>query len=269
MPPNLPSDLIPPSVSPLSIEQRRRKIVPCIYKRCILPPQLNFYFSLHYENRGKLFNFWDKLQQSIQSPDNYSSATMSTVGVISPKVAITEIDSVNRVETVREAAGPLMFPPPPKLRAGSSMFDLTTVSGDGDPQRATPPPLHLKQGTSKKSPSSLLSRFRLGEKDKSKSFWDLSPSKVPANISLVNTANDSPLTPDDQQHVAAATTKKQKWYKKILTPKSHEKRASGETTPTSSRSFNSELYLGPPVENGAIGEEAGYKKKKKKKLLAW
>lgn len=260
--------------------------MPCIYKKCILPPQLNFYFSLHYENRGKLFNFWDKLQQSIQSPDNYSSAThTSSVAVVSPKITITEIDSVSQIEVVREA-GPvmMMFPPPPKLRAGSSMFDLTAIEVD-DPQRASPSSVKHNSGV-KKSPSSLLSRFKLGDKDKSKSFWDLSSAKSQKKLSdnssasavdflapecamdsITSTTSASNLT------VPGSTTKKLKWYKKIMPPKSREGKKSnhGDSTPTSSRSFSGELYLGPPVEDSPIGEEGvkQMKKKKKKKLLGW
>lgn len=249
-----------------------------------MPPQLNFYFSLHYENRGKLFNFWDKLQQSIQSPDNYSSAThTSSVGVVSPKITITEINSVSQVEAVREA-GPLMFPPPPKLRAGSSMFDLTAI--EDDPQRASPS--SVKQSGIKKSPSSLLSRFKLGDKDKSKSFWDLSSTKSPKKLSLADNSSASAvdfLAPECAMDSITSTTsasnlsgpesksKKLKWYKKIMPLKAREGKKSndGDLTPTSSRSFSGELYLGPPVEDSPIGEEdvKQMKKKKKKKLLGW
>ncbi|XP_077282965.1 myeloid differentiation primary response protein MyD88 [Arctopsyche grandis] len=50
----------------LGIEQRRRKIIPCVYKDCKLPLPLSFYFLLHYERSGPLWNFWDKLRDSLK-----------------------------------------------------------------------------------------------------------------------------------------------------------------------------------------------------------
>jgi len=52
----------------IGIEQRQRKIVPCIYQKFLLPPQLNYYFVLDYTRSGRLWNFWDKLSQSVSSP---------------------------------------------------------------------------------------------------------------------------------------------------------------------------------------------------------
>uniref|UniRef100_A0A0K8TL98 Putative tir domain protein n=1 Tax=Tabanus bromius TaxID=304241 RepID=A0A0K8TL98_TABBR len=51
----------------LGIEQRRRKIVPCVYRACELPPTLSFYFLLYYERSGRFWNFWDKLRDSLQA----------------------------------------------------------------------------------------------------------------------------------------------------------------------------------------------------------
>lgn len=208
----------------------------------------------------------------------------SSVGVVGPKVTLTEIDPVSRVEVVREA-GPQMFPPPPKLRAGSSMFDLSCIDGDDRQQQSSPK--SVKLSGPKKSPS-LLSRFRMGDKDKAKSFWDLSPTKSPKSEPLADNASASginQLSPESAMGslssttsanslvtASASTTKKLKWYKKIVLPKSQERKknsnaAAGDMTPTSTRSFSEELYLGPPVEDSPL--EDGLKKKKKKKLLAW
>lgn len=242
--------------------------MPCIYKRCILPPQLNFYFSLHYENRGKLFNFWDKLEQSIQSPENYNMPM--SVGVVSPKITITEVDSVTHTEIVRKA-GPQMFPPAPKLRSGSSMFDLTAV-GQVNHISNTATTTASKSATDKKSPS-LLSRFRSDDKHKSKSFWDLSPSKSTNSLKPTTMENGdanlrSPISPVSPiTNIAAPTSstgKKEKWYKSIITPRTREKKKNkltpGDLTPSSTRSFESELFLAPEAEV--------LKKKKKRKLWA-
>lgn len=195
--------------------------------------------------------------------------------MINPKITVTDIDAVNRVEVVREATGPHMFPPPPKLRTGSSMFDLSTIDGD-DTQKFSSP-LSAGKGASggaKKSPS-LLSRFRMGDKEqKSKSFWDLSSAaKSPVvDVAPAKTTEELLLaTPDPPMdsltsHSKSTIKKKEKWYRKIITPKSHHVKkldiqARGATTPTSTLSLNSDI--------GGVDYGEAKAKKKKKKLLAW
>ncbi|ERL93009.1 myeloid differentiation primary response protein MyD88 [Dendroctonus ponderosae] len=54
----------------ISIEQRQRKIIPCIYKDCgKLPPELDCYFKLDFRRSGALWNFWEKLRDSIVVPE--------------------------------------------------------------------------------------------------------------------------------------------------------------------------------------------------------
>ncbi|XP_066247887.1 myeloid differentiation primary response protein MyD88 isoform X2 [Euwallacea similis] len=54
----------------ISIEQMYRKIIPCIYKDCgVLPPELNCYFKLDFRRSGSMWNFWDKLRDSIIATD--------------------------------------------------------------------------------------------------------------------------------------------------------------------------------------------------------
>lgn len=51
-------------------EQRQRKIIPCIYKDCgKLPPELDCYFKLDFRRSGALWNFWEKLRDSIIVPE--------------------------------------------------------------------------------------------------------------------------------------------------------------------------------------------------------
>lgn len=54
----------------IAIEQRQRKIIPCIYKECgSLPPELSCYFKLDFRRTGAFFNFWDRLYDSIRVPE--------------------------------------------------------------------------------------------------------------------------------------------------------------------------------------------------------
>lgn len=51
----------------LGIEQGKRKIIPCLLEPCDLPQMLRFCFRLDYYRSNRLFNFWDKLDKSLQA----------------------------------------------------------------------------------------------------------------------------------------------------------------------------------------------------------
>ncbi|XP_068970083.1 myeloid differentiation primary response protein MyD88 [Bombus flavifrons] len=49
----------------LGIDKRQRKVIPCLYEKCKLPPQLQYMFVLDYNKVG-LYDFWGKLRDSVQ-----------------------------------------------------------------------------------------------------------------------------------------------------------------------------------------------------------
>ncbi|XP_058122791.1 myeloid differentiation primary response protein MyD88-A-like [Anopheles ziemanni] len=57
----------------LQIERRQRKVIPCVYEKCDLPPHLKYTCRLDYQRSQNLYNFWDKLANSIRP----SSAAVS------------------------------------------------------------------------------------------------------------------------------------------------------------------------------------------------
>lgn len=57
----------------LGIDKRQRKVIPCLYEKCQLPPQLNYMFILDYSRVG-LYDFWGKLRDSVQIPSKMNSA---------------------------------------------------------------------------------------------------------------------------------------------------------------------------------------------------
>lgn len=61
----------------LGIDQKKRKVVPVLYERCHLPPELSYYFLLDYTRLGRLWDFWAKLHDSIQSPKSVSRTNVS------------------------------------------------------------------------------------------------------------------------------------------------------------------------------------------------
>lgn len=78
----------------LGIEQRQRKIIPCLYEPCKLPPMLSYYYVLVYKRSGRYWNFWDKLRDSIQKVpsqiivNNINNAMPRFVELIPPSYSI-------------------------------------------------------------------------------------------------------------------------------------------------------------------------------------
>ncbi|ODM99636.1 Myeloid differentiation primary response protein MyD88 [Orchesella cincta] len=72
----------------VALDTRCRKIIPCVYKKCELPPSVRYSFCIDYNRSGKLWNFWDKLSQSLNvasqnkdcSPDLPTSASKQGIG---------------------------------------------------------------------------------------------------------------------------------------------------------------------------------------------
>ncbi|XP_031844485.1 myeloid differentiation primary response protein MyD88 [Nomia melanderi] len=52
----------------LGIDKRQRKVIPCLYEKCQLPPQLHYMFILDY-NRVGMYDFWGKLRDSVRIPN--------------------------------------------------------------------------------------------------------------------------------------------------------------------------------------------------------
>ncbi|RZB89897.1 myeloid differentiation primary response protein MyD88-B-like [Asbolus verrucosus] len=48
--------------------ESERKIIPCKYKDCNLPPEMRYLFTLDHRRMG-VFNFWDKLRDSLRVGD--------------------------------------------------------------------------------------------------------------------------------------------------------------------------------------------------------
>lgn len=51
----------------LGIAQRKRKIIPCLYKQCEIPEIFRHIHLLNYQRSKQFYNFWDKLKLSLQT----------------------------------------------------------------------------------------------------------------------------------------------------------------------------------------------------------
>ncbi|CAG9826820.1 unnamed protein product [Diabrotica balteata] len=93
-----------------SIETRRRKIIPCIYKKCFeLPLEFRAYHLLDFTRMESMFgNFWDQLYKSVKvvtPPSTQCDVTSSTKCVppiteaaIAPRKNIESTKSTNHVK---------------------------------------------------------------------------------------------------------------------------------------------------------------------------
>uniref|UniRef100_A0A1L8DAQ0 Tir domain protein n=1 Tax=Nyssomyia neivai TaxID=330878 RepID=A0A1L8DAQ0_9DIPT len=169
----------------IAIEKRKRVIIPCLYENCILPTNLSFYFLLNYQRSGKLYNFWDKLKQSIQNTPTETFAALPA----NPRITITEVDSpqTSKALTHADTIHPIYNSTKPTI--------VLKKSYSPEPQRKIMPPQPNKRTTS---------------------MWELSS---PGS----GKGHDTPLSPlstNDQlvSPSGGSATKKDKWYKKFLTP---------------------------------------------------
>jgi len=48
-----------------------------MYQECELPPSVRYSFCIRYSRAGKLWNFWDKLSQSLQTTSSTASSSSS------------------------------------------------------------------------------------------------------------------------------------------------------------------------------------------------
>ncbi|XP_039432233.1 myeloid differentiation primary response protein MyD88 [Culex pipiens pallens] len=91
----------------MQIEQKLRKILPCVYERIELPPALKYTTILDYKRSEHLFNYWDKLESSIKvRKDPPKPAEVKTPSA--PAMPVPEI----KVDPIDEPVAPKRKPQP-------------------------------------------------------------------------------------------------------------------------------------------------------------
>lgn len=69
----------------ISLEQRKRKIIPIITEECDIPSQFTLYHKLRYRYpEPKHFNFWERLYESVQNVQivrTYTPPTYVTLSI--------------------------------------------------------------------------------------------------------------------------------------------------------------------------------------------
>uniref|UniRef100_A0A182PFZ4 TIR domain-containing protein n=1 Tax=Anopheles epiroticus TaxID=199890 RepID=A0A182PFZ4_9DIPT len=152
----------------LQIEQKARKVIPCVYDRCELPPHLRYTCRLDYQRSQNLYNFWDKLAESIGDTPRKVGLEMSVR------------------EPVAEQKPLAYSKPSPAITAPQLSVPKVVVEEQ--------PPLVVKL------PSPMEQEPRSGNLKKSHSFWDLFSSfshkkdKLNGSTSQLNISDIAPAT---------------------------------------------------------------------------
>ena len=69
----------------VGIDKQQRKVIPCLYEKCQLPPQLKYMFILDYNRVGKMYDFWGRLRDSIQTPSVKNNANSVSDKLLLPE----------------------------------------------------------------------------------------------------------------------------------------------------------------------------------------
>lgn len=101
----------------MQIEQKQRKILPCVLKRIELPPALKYTTLLDYERSRHLFNYWDKLESSIRvrkdPPKPVEVKTPSAPALPVPEIKVDSIDEPVAPKYKPQTPQPQPKSPPP------------------------------------------------------------------------------------------------------------------------------------------------------------
>lgn len=153
----------------LQIEQKKRKIIPCVYERLDLPANLKFYFILDYKRSNKLYNFWEKLEDAIKartdSPVNENKNQNQETDTI-PQIKVDDIE-----ETSPEATYPVQAKQLPKLVDSDNQQPIKKSLSSWDISNALNRVLISKSKDSSSSTSELASRIDYGDQELKKTKW--------------------------------------------------------------------------------------------------
>ncbi|XP_037045716.1 uncharacterized protein LOC119081078 [Bradysia coprophila] len=162
----------------LGIAQRKRKIIPCLYKQCELPEIFRHIHLLNYQRSKPFYNFWDKLKMSLQTTPEERIANQC------PQITITDADQKPVTKDVQDT---IALPVRPYKR-NTSQQQLSKEF------ESLPTPISAPPITS----------------DSNKKFWPPSP-KLRSATSMVN-LTDLDMT---EMNNNEQRSKKPKWYNKL------------------------------------------------------
>lgn len=191
----------------LGIEQDKRKIIPCLLEECELPQMLRYCFRLDYYRNHRLFNFWDKLDQSLRVTTDISRTNN--------RVSISEVDAApnslkltmpttpgplyNKEQTYKFTETPTPTPMDKSERSLKTFFD--SKSSPEEKRKIFPSP-KLRAASSEANLHQI-------NGDSTKVFNSLSQSSFYLNKVV-----------DDEAGEEAIKSRRKKWYKIFMPPSS-------------------------------------------------
>ncbi|KAJ6641411.1 Myeloid differentiation primary response protein MyD88 [Pseudolycoriella hygida] len=167
----------------LGIAQRKRKIIPCLYKSCELPEIFKHIHLLNYERSKMFYNFWDKLKVSLQTTPEERIANEC------PRITVTDTD--------QKTVAPVISVPkdvkevPSRQRKRNAFKNQQSIDLESLPTPPSSPPIST---------------------DPNRKFWPPSP-KLRSTRSMINLTDlDSAET---NNNGSEQRSKKPKWYNKL------------------------------------------------------
>ncbi|KAG6462170.1 hypothetical protein O3G_MSEX013092 [Manduca sexta] len=125
----------------VSIESKQhsfqRKIIPIMYRSCTPPLHLMFYHKLYYSGEGRaMYNFWEKLRQSLVHNPRQIRAAPGLNGVSSSHSAlnIEELSNSNGVSNGAAGDGRFFLPPTTTEDTNGHLDSLPSTSTGQDTQ---------------------------------------------------------------------------------------------------------------------------------------
>ncbi|KAJ8723009.1 hypothetical protein PYW07_004189 [Mythimna separata] len=116
----------------VSIESSYHKIIPIMYRECVLPSHLAFYHKLYYnEDERAMYDFWLKLKQSLEiarhtpRPQYNNRINNTTMNTSLPQIKIVELQSSKNIHDYMTDNNNLFLPSPHK---SISMNDLDSLN---------------------------------------------------------------------------------------------------------------------------------------------
>ncbi|XP_050093236.1 myeloid differentiation primary response protein MyD88 [Anopheles aquasalis] len=198
----------------LQIEKRQRKVIPCVIEKCEVPQHLKFTFMLDYLRQRELFNFWDKLTDSVRDPAKIQAKPESVSGELKEaKVAPSMIVEPEPIKLPPVAVK--QSPVPEKQSKHQLTPPALTVQIPSVPELAKKShsfwgrlssPFHLTKGKLSRSTSQLM----VNGSNSMSLARDCENEEQPLSSLSIRSASSLALAEPNQK---VAKKSKRKWYK--------------------------------------------------------
>lgn len=187
----------------MQIEQKKRKIIPCVFNRMELPTHMSYMFLLDYKRSNNLYNFWDKLEESIKPHKERplkASSNSATVSEVAPGIKVDPVEYSMNADAELPASEVEQKPVHPAIQRLNSQQPMKKSFSAWDIQETFNRVLTNKSKPASSSASELSSKVESSEQEMKKRKWYSKFGLSSSKTSLDGTADK-------------LEKKKNKWYK--------------------------------------------------------